>query len=736
MKVTAKHIGFFFRADSDRPEVEEVRTKILNRLLYIFLLIGLPAACMGVIQSYMQGRWIFSLIYASIYIAFLMGTFASRRLHFKIRALILVAPLFLFAFAILLRIGMSGVGLQLMLGACFIAALLYGMRAGLLVMLTSLACIIYVAFGMTIGFIEIYPDQMLTSRSSLAWITGLFVFFIMVSITIIAPELLRQRVEESMDLLQVQKNNVEAVNNQLQQEIQAHRKAETALKESEEKFRILADSSPTAIIVYQNDKFLYANSASTKIMGYTEEELQTMNFWAFIHPDDKQMVQERGQKRQIGEAITPRYEFRIITKDGNVKWLDLSGATIIINGSPAGITSIMDITDRKLAEEEREQLQSQLTQAQKMESVGRLAGGVAHDFNNMLGVILGRTEIAIMKSDPKQPLYKDLQEIRKAADRSADLTRQLLAFARKQTIAPIVLDLNEVIEGMLKMLRRLIGEDIDLVWLPEASPSSVKIDPSQIDQILANLCVNARDAIAGVGKVTIETGNTSFDEAYCTDHVGFFPGDFVLLAVSDNGSGMDKGVLDKLFEPFFTTKGIGQGTGLGLATVYGIVKQNNGFINVYSEPGQGTTFRLYLPRHLGKADQISKDELTATELRGNETILLTEDEPSILEMTAIMLEGMGYTVLKAGTPREAIRMAEEHIGDIHLLITDVVMPGMNGRDLGSNILSRYPYIKHLFMSGYTANVIAHQGVLDKGVHFIQKPFSVSSLAAKVRDALE
>ncbi len=432
-------------------------------------------------------------------------------------------------------------------------------------------------------------------------------------------------------------------------------------------------------------------------------------------------------------------ECRIKHRNGSWVWVHDRGKVIewTSDGKPGRLAGTRaDINDRKLAEEEREKLQSQLTQAQKMESVGRLAGGIAHDFNNMLGVILGHTEMAIMKSGTKQPLSNHLQEIQKAANRSADLTRQLLAFARKQTIAPIVLDLNEVIEGMLKMLRRLIGEDIDLVWLPEASSSSVKIDPSQVDQILANLCVNARDAIAGVGKVTIETGTASFDESYCADHVGFVPGEYVLLAVSDNGSGMDKAVMDKLFEPFFTTKAVGKGTGLGLATVYGIVKQNNGFINVYSEPRQGTTFRIYLPRHLGQAEQTSKNELTATKLTGNETILLTEDEPSILEMTAIMLEGMGYTVLKASTPREAIRMAEEHMGNIQLLITDVVMPEMNGRDLGSNILSRYPDVKHLFMSGYTANVIAHHGVLDKGVHFIQKPFSLKSLAAKVRQALD
>ena len=260
----------------------------------------------------------------------------------------------------------------------------------------------------------------------------------------------------------------------------------------------------------------------------------------------------------------------------------------------------IDITDRV-------NLQAQFVQAQKMESVGRLAGGVAHDYNNVLSVIIGYTEMAMDEVDPAGPLHANLEEVLTAANRATDITRQLLAFARKQTIAPKVLDLNETVEGMLKMLRRLIGEDIDLAWLPGASLWPVKMDPSQIDQILANLCVNARDAIAGVGKVTIETGTVVFDAAYCADHAGFVPGEFVMLAVSDNGCGMDKEMLDKIFEPFFTTKDVDKGTGLGLATVYGIVKQNNGFINVYSEPGKGTTIKIYLPRHEGKAVEIQEE---------------------------------------------------------------------------------------------------------------------------------
>ncbi len=387
-------------------------------------------------------------------------------------------------------------------------------------------------------------------------------------------------------------------------------------------------------------------------------------------------------------------------------------------------------------EQEREKLQAQLIQVQKMESVGRLAGGVAHDYNNMLSVIIGNAELALGNTPLDDPLHEELKEILDAARRSTDITRQLLAFARKQTIRPEVIHLNETVEGMLRMLRRLIGEDIDLSWQPFSGLWPVSMDPSQLDQVLANLLVNARDAIEGVGRVTIETANITFDAEYCADHVGFVPGDFVLLAVSDDGHGMDRDILDNIFEPFFTTKGIGEGTGLGLATVYGIVKQNDGFINVYSEPGKGTTFKIYLPRHGGEAVVIKVQDQEEIPVSRGETVLIVEDETSILKLARRILGRLGYTVLEASTPGRAVDLAGEHKGEINLLITDVVMPEMNGRDLAGKLQALYPDLRVLFMSGYTANVIAHRGVLDEGVHFMQKPFSNRDLAMKVREALE
>ncbi len=392
--------------------------------------------------------------------------------------------------------------------------------------------------------------------------------------------------------------------------------------------------------------------------------------------------------------------------------------------------------ERRATEEEKALLQTQLLQSQKLESIGRLAGGVAHDFNNMLGVILGHAEMAQEQIEPGTPLFSDLQEIRKAAERSAALTRQLLAFARKQTVSPKILDLNETIEQLLKMLRRLIGEDINLSWLPGRSLWPVRIDPTQVDQILANLAVNGRDAIAGVGTITIETANVEVDEDYCAEHLDFTPGRYLVLSVSDDGCGMDPELCQHIFEPFFTTKEIGRGTGLGLATIYGIVKQNGGFINVYSEIGKGTTFRIYLPRHLPEAPPADRKTMPEPLLQGRETILLVEDEPAILHLGTFMLEKLGYQVLAAATPRQAIGLAEHHNGTIHLLLTDVIMPEMNGSDLARRLQTLYPKMRQLFMSGYTADAIARHGVLDEGVQFIQKPFSRAELSAKVREALK
>ncbi len=402
-----------------------------------------------------------------------------------------------------------------------------------------------------------------------------------------------------------------------------------------------------------------------------------------------------------------------------------------------------EITERRAAESENQKLQQQLVQAQKLESIGRLAGGVAHDFNNMLGVIIGHVGIMLDSMESSNPFYQGLLAISNAANRSADLTKQLLAFARKQTVNLQLIDLNDAVEGMLSMLERLIGEDIDLIWIACKDSCKIEIDPSQVDQIMVNLCVNAKDAIfeavkddvGKVGRITIETNRVIIDDAYCADHIDAAAGIYLMLAVSDNGCGMEKSSLSIIFDPFFTTKDVDKGTGLGLASVYGIVKQNGGFINVYSEPKEGTTFKIYFPIYDNDKDIIDTQNYSTNSvpLFGEGTILLVEDESWLLELGETMLQRLGYKVLTASTPKEAINIAQTYPEQIDLLLTDVIMPEMNGRELERQLSKIRPALKSIFMSGYTSNVIVHHGVLDEDINFIQKPFSIQELGNKIQE---
>jgi two-component system cell cycle sensor histidine kinase/response regulator CckA len=483
-------------------------------------------------------------------------------------------------------------------------------------------------------------------------------------------------------------------------------------------------------------RFFQVNKASLQNLGYSMRELKQLTPLD-INPEftpesfEKLLAPLRNNeiKKVIFETERKRKDQTFYPAEIHLQLLAYENKTVFCS-------IVLDITEKKHREVEQRKLEAQFQQAQKMESVGRLAGGVAHDYNNCLSVIMGFTELARAKVDSNNPLCADFEEILKAARRATDITRQLLAFARKETVAPKVLDLNRNVESMLKMIQRLIGENIDLTWLPGAGLWPVKMDPSQIDQILANLCVNARDAIAGVGKIIIETKGVVIDTDYCANHPGSAPGEFTLLMISDNGCGMGKELLNHIFEPFFTTKAADKGTGLGLATVYGIVKQNNGFIDVTSEPGKGTTIKIYLPRNDGKPVDILKENKEIIPQGDGETILVVEDDPAILKLVQRILNDLGYVVLTAGTPNEAIHLFKDNVGKIHLIVTDLIMPEMNGSDMVKKLQSFCPGLKNVFMSGYTADIIAHQGVLDEGMHFVQKPFSKRDLATIVRKTLD
>lgn len=515
-------------------------------------------------------------------------------------------------------------------------------------------------------------------------------------------------------------------------DVSDQKQSELALRQSEARYKSLAANFPDGalFLLDKNWRYLAANGQAFKAAGLRSEDVEgktVQEVFPELWDQLKTYMKQAFEGKEVYYEVT--YKGRQYSNQAVI--LDMS------SGMPEQVLVITrDITEQKRVQAEHDKLLQQLAQAQKMESIGRLAGGVAHDYNNMLNVISGYAEMAMDKVEKHSALHEDLTEIRRAADRSSDITRQLLAFARKQTIQPIVVDFNEIIEGLLKMVRRLIGEDIKLIFIPGKEIWHVKVDPAQIDQILVNLCVNARDAISGIGEVRIETTNKTFDESYCAKNPGFIPGDYVVLSVSDDGCGMDKETQKQIFEPFFTTKEVGEGSGLGLSTVYGILKQNEGFINVYSESGKGTTFRLYFPRHFESIHK--RDESSAMEIPNGkgETVLVVDDELAIMKMARVMLERLGYNVLGASSPTQALQNAHESGSIIDLLITDVVMPEMNGRDLAEKLRLKFPKLKMVYMSGYTADIITHRGFLEEDVLFIQKPFTKSDLAIKVRQALD
>ncbi len=450
---------------------------------------------------------------------------------------------------------------------------------------------------------------------------------------------------------------------------------------------------------------------------------------------DQDRVREAWQGVKEGAVFD--LEHRLVTEQGE-RWVrqqaeirrDTEGRPLVAFGI------IQDITEHRQAEEEKGRLQAQVLQAQKMESIGRLAGGVAHDFNNMLQVIAGNAELALGQIPPSEPLHGQIQLIQKAAGRSSDLTRQLLAFARRQTIAPRVIDLNEALGSMLKMMGRLVGEDTRLVWAPRAGLWRVRIDPAQLDQVVANLTVNARDAIAGVGSITLQTDNETMAARDCEGILGANPGDFVTLSVQDTGTGMGPEVLEHIFEPFFTTKEAGRGTGLGLATVFGIAQQNGGFVRVSSRLGEGSLFRVSFPRWQ-EATEEGASEAVSRPLQGHgETILLVEDEEALLVVGEAMLKALGYAVLAVPSPEEALRRVEETPGRIDLFLVDVVMPGMNGKELARRLGDLRSGVPVLFMSGYTADVIADRGRLEEGLRLIEKPFSLRDLSVRLREILD
>ena len=503
-----------------------------------------------------------------------------------------------------------------------------------------------------------------------------------------------------------------------------------ALLDSDERYRFVTENIADAVFLLELDgRIALGNHRAETITGYAQAELVGRAFFSLLPEAGAREARARLSDVRVGVKVSPFFEVELIQKDGARVLLEVHVTSVLKDGQPVARLGVArDITERRY-------LEDQLRQAQKMEGIGRLAAGVAHDFNNLLTAIGGRCYLVLNALTSENPIRREIEIIQDAAERAAKLTHQLLAFSRKQILDPCVLDLNATVTGIEPLLRRMIREDIEIATALDSAAGRVKADAGQIEQVLLNLAVNASDAMPNGGWLTLATSNVTLDEAYARTHAEVEPGPYVMLSVSDTGHGMTAEVQAHIFEPFFTTKEVGKGTGLGLATVYGIAKQSGGHITVYSEPGHGAVFKLYLPRveeGPGTAEPARPTEITR---RGSETVLLVEDDEPLRTLAREILSIQGYTVLDATSPSEALRLADAHPGPIHLLLTDVVMPQMNGRQVADHLLAARPGLKVLFMSGYTDAAIVEHGVLEPGTHFLQKPFTPDGVSRKVREVL-
>ena len=716
------------------------RVRVLFSILFTALILCTFAVGAGIFLGIKENAWGLAISDGIGYLI-CIGLLFSKQIRYEIRAGVTLIMFYLVGVAVIVSVGPLSGGPAWLFAFAVLVGVLLGLRAAMGAVVLNAVTLTIAAWLMSTGRLGHDFPFFNTREAMVAAGINFIVLNVIAAMSVSAlvkglmighdkeKGLLRSLKKEKSSLLETKQK--------LEIEVEERKKAEEALWLSLEKYETIFRTAPVWVVLSSLDegRYIEANEAFLEAMGYQQEEVigkTSLELGTWVDSEDRRrlvaQVRETGGIRSV--------EVQRKTRSGTIIDTLFSAEILQLGDEEVMISMTQDISRYKKAEQERKRLQNEFLQAQKMESVGRLAGGVAHDFNNMLSVILGRTELALYGLNPGDQFHSDLKGIQKAATHAADITRQLLAFARKQTISPQVLDLNDTVEGMLKMLRRLIGEDVDLAWQPDTRLWTVNMDPSQIDQILVNLCVNARDAIEGVGSITIETQNVVLDQSYCTEHPGVVPGEYVMLAVGDDGSGMDQEILDNIFEPFYTTKALGKGTGLGLSTVYGIVKQNQGAIDVYSELTHGTTIQIYLPRHSGaEATHLEAAQTDMPQGRG-ETLLLVEDETSVLDVGKEILERLGYTVWIASGPAEAMEIIRHHSKELHLLVTDVVMPEMNGKELARQISERRPHIRTLFMSGYTADAVAHHGILEKNVNFIQKPFTVSGLAFKIREVLD
>ena len=695
-----------------------------------FLVLVTIPFIVSVHASVSEGKWLMLVFHSLLYILALL-TVLVKKIPFKAAAIVGLICIFIAGAVALFIFGPIGSGKTWLFSFSIMATILFGMRTGLFTVILNALILVLIAFLIKSSSLEWASNPLITLKM---WIITGFTFSFLNGVIVVSLAVLVDALENKI-----------IKEKQLREDIS---RSSEELAESEEKLsQAIQGSVVPTFVIDINHTITHWNDACSKVTGKSPEDMVgTKNQWIAFGTKNKPVPADLVLQKEQGvipdsesfDSLRPsplvedglEGDLIVKTPTGDSKLL-LCTAAVLRNRSGEAVGAIqtfMDITERKRVE-------AQLQQASKMDAIGRLAGGVAHDFNNMLSVIIGHTELILSTIEDDSSYNNNLEEIMKAAQRSADLTRQLLGFARKQNVIPELLNLNSSIHQIFSMLERLIGEDIELTLTQEENLWPILMDKTQLDQIFANLCVNARDAINGVGRINIATSNIIINEESNWNIPFPTAGKYVLLSVSDNGPGMDPETLKQIFEPFFTTKETGKGTGLGLATIHGIVKQNNGYINVYSEPGHGTTFRIYIPTSQKDVPTMTNTSQNTVSTGNHERILLVEDEQSIRKMTKNMLETLGYKVIEVDNPEEAIAIVINSPTAFDLLVTDVVMPGMNGKDLADHLVRLSANLKVLFMSGYTSDIIASRGVINRDVYFLSKPFSKSQLAEKVQQAL-
>ncbi len=730
-------------ADGDRILIVW-QEAFIKKILGISLVFGVFAVIPSVYLSFYEKRYLIGVI--DIVIFFLGCLLYSKdSLGYRLRATIMNWAVFFIGLLLLVTLGPFGGGPVWLFAFPVITGVLLGKRSAYLALFVNTVVLVGIGVFLEFGFLS---WQLEADNPIQKWVVIVVNFILLNILTTISVVSILQALKsaigkqrELMDSIKDKADEVESVNRQLLEEIDERRRSEKALAKSEEGYRLLADN--TLDVIWTADmqgKFTYINPACENLTGWKPEEVVGSCIDHYFAPETLQLF-----RSQIGKALKGttsinfgNAEIAVLDRNGIAVPVEVTGKILRDDrGKPIGLQgTTRDIRERRQAQVETEKLQVQLQQAQKMESIGRLAGGVAHDFNNLLTGITGNVSLALMDLPRGDPQRETFKEIEKAADSAAALTRQLLVFSRKQIISPKVLNLNKVIDHSFKMLRRLIGEDVDLIYHPCRDLRRTKVDPGQVEQILINLAVNARDAMPDGGRLTLQTRNVTCDEDYCKSHAYVVPGDYVVMTVSDDGIGMDETIRTHIFEPFFTTKAIDKGTGLGLATVYGAVKQNGGSIEVHSEPGGGSTFEVFFPAVEAETDMFTQTADMDDLPRGTETVLVVEDEKRVRSIAVKILTRQGYTVFQTDGGPQALVMSNEIVPNLSLLMTDVVMPNMNGRELAERLRATRRDLKVLYTSGYTDDIIAHHGVLDKDVNFIGKPYTPQMLARKVRDVLD